>query len=284
MLILACPAFGQAGFLMSGSVPGDGFTVEYRTRIEPASDVHDVHLEGGTAGWRRYLYHPRERKYFGYDVLVQPQDGEYRLSLLPLSANPEELGLPRGAWTQVPLPGSAAPQTVRAGETVAVDLLVNPFTSQRVVDYLRIRRSEPREVYSVEGAARDFTVEDAPLRLIEPRLQVNGETLQATANMTGGVSGAAVRFYVPGKGRLVLTLAPNQALGFRRAGEIRGSTLTFTAGPDVYSIECNGRIAPGEAAYHLYVHHDPAYQPKAPAPPGVFAVDAANRAALLVRR
>jgi hypothetical protein len=56
---------------------------------------------------------------------------------------------------------------------------------------------------------------------------------------------------------LIKTPAPP----FQKAGEIRGSTMTFQLGRDTYEINCEGRIAPGSGAYTLYVSHDPSFQP-----------------------
>ena len=51
-------------------------------------------------------------------------------------------------------------------------------------------------------------------------------------------------------------------LGFQKAGEIRGSSLTFTAGADAITFECSGPIAPGYAPYNLYVLSNPGWKPK----------------------
>jgi hypothetical protein len=288
ILTFACCAFGQAKLIMSGSVSKDGVHVAFRTMMEPPSSGEDFSLGGGTASsehlWHRYLYHSKTRKYFGYDIDIQRKQGDqFVVRLLPLSADPQKLTLPAGAaWTLMQLPRGQEPQTIRTGETVAVDLLVNQSTGHKVVDYLTIS-GEQREVYTVEGSARTFSAEDAPLNLYQPRISINGELVPSTANMGGGVSGTAVAFYLPGKGRFVLSLAPREALGFRRAGEVRGSTLTFTAGSDTYRVNCNGRIAPGEGVYHLYLYHNPSFRPKNPGPSdavGMVAGDAAG----MVRR
>jgi hypothetical protein len=180
------------------------------------------------------------------------------------------------------LPRGPQIQTLRGGETVAVDLLVNPSSGHKVVDYLTIS-GEQREVVTAEGPAHTFSAEDAPLNLYQLRISINGELVPSTANMGGGISGTAIGFYLPGKGRFVLSLAPRETLGFRRAGEVRGSTLTFTAGSDTYRVNCNGRIAPGEGVYHLYVYHNPSYRPKNPIPADAFGIEAGD-ATSLVRR
>ena len=104
LLIIACSLHGQAKYLMGGSVSRDGLTVAYRTRIEPSSG-EEFKLAGGAASsretWHRFLYHLKERKYFGYDIVIQRQGEQYSLALLPLSA-------------EMPLPGSkAAPPNVK---------------------------------------------------------------------------------------------------------------------------------------------------------------------------
>jgi hypothetical protein len=93
-------------------------------------------------------------------------------------------------------------------------------------------------------------------------VSVNGKLLPATANFTGGVTGAAVSFYIPDLGRYFLSLAPHPELGFQKAGEIRGSSINLKIGSDEITLECNGRVAPGDAPYNLYVLYDAGWRPK----------------------
>jgi hypothetical protein len=51
-------------------------------------------------------------------------------------------------------------------------------------------------------------------------------------------------------------------LGFHKAGEVRGSTLTFTIGEDTYTVVSTGRIAPGSGPFTLYVLYEPAWLPR----------------------
>jgi hypothetical protein len=68
-----------------------------------------------------------------------------------------------------------------------------------------------------------------------------------------------VSFYIPKRGRFLLSIVPHARLGFRRAGEIRGSSLRFTSG-GTYTVNRAGRIAPGDTAFHLYVRHQPEWR------------------------
>ena len=77
----------------------------------------------------------------------------------------------------------------------------------------------------------------------------------------------------------------NSGLGFRRSGEIRGSSLRFTIGGDTYSVNTTGRIAPGDAAFDLYVLHQPKWRPGYPdADLDAATVGAADRVEDLVSR
>jgi hypothetical protein len=117
-------------------------------------------------------------------------------------------------------------------------------------------------VYADSGPARDYSIADVELRVMEPKVTINGTVLPATNNFMGGVTGNAVSIYLPERGRYVLSLVPHPELGLQKAGEIRGSSLNFTAGADTITIECNGRIATGSAPYNLYLHFDPAWRPR----------------------
>jgi hypothetical protein len=48
----------------------------------------------------------------------------------------------------------------------------------------------------------------------------------------------------------------------QKAGEVRGSTLTWRWGGDEFSLNADKRIAPGGGAYNVYVFNDASYRPK----------------------
>jgi hypothetical protein len=157
---------------------------------------------------------------------------------------------------------------VRAGEVLALDLLTNNTTGQKIVDYVYVVGPPIKPsadawhgdfIYET-GAPRDFRVDDAALEIRLPEVSVNGNlgTSAPTAVVEYGV---AVWFFLPSYGRFILTLAPHPDLGFRSAGEIRGSTLTFSSANDTFNIVSRGRIAPGSGPFNLYVLRQPDWQP-----------------------
>ena len=293
LAIAACAAsLAQSGFrIMGGSSTGNNGGFTWETRLEPASPPLVDGISGGVSGGNpthhRYMTDRARRIYFGYDIRIEPgtESNTYQVAFLPLGIGADKIEPhdPAG-WTLLPLAVYPAPQTVHGGDTIALDLFSNSATGQKIVDYIRIG-NKPREVvYADSGPARDFSVTDAELRLMEPKISVNGNPLPATAHFTGGVTGAAVWIYLPERGRYFLSLVPHPELGFRKAGEIRGSSLTFTIGADTIAFECNGRIAPGYAPFNLYVLPDPGWRPKDANSRNGFSMTSGERMEDILRR
>ena len=260
-LTASLPLLAQSGTkIMSGSVSKDGIALYYETRLEPPWPPLAAGINGGTYGMHRYMMDSVRRKYFGYDIDIErlPQVNTYRLTLGPLSIGRDRIAA--RDWTVLPAPAYPPPQTVHGGDTIALDLFVHPATGQKIVDYIRIK-SSLREVQGAAGEARDFSLDDVEIRLMEPYVSVNGKAVPATVNFSGAVSGAAIWFYIPDLGRYFVSLVPHPELGFQKAGEIRGSSLSIQSGSGTIVLDCNGRIAPGNAAYNLYVLHQAGWRP-----------------------
>src|SRR5262249_2182583 len=114
----------------------------------------------------------------------------------------------------------------------------------------------------IEGAAREYSLEDAELRIQPAQVTLNG-AMQAQSGRLRAASGALVWIYVPGRGRYVLSLAPRTALGFVKAGEVRGNVVSFTVGQDQLRLHSTSPAVTGETAYVLYVLHDAEWVPTA---------------------
>ena len=243
LLVLFLPyACSGAQVIMSGSGSKPGVHFQYETRIEPELPGQKIIGFGGGgiiagANFHRHMTDTTTKKYFGYDLAIEPEPGGmFRVTFQPLSVSAERLGLdeargggrgatatsgapaaekprvePAGVWSQLPLPRLPAPQIVRSRDTIAVDLFVHPGTGQRIVDYLFIQ--DDRQVAQPpSGPPRDYTVDDVPITLSKLRLTVNGKQVDEWG---GVLTGEAVYFYLPNHGRFVFSLAPNEKLGFR---------------------------------------------------------------------
>jgi len=274
---------GDPSSLVGGGVISrEAFGFYWETRVEPPQPSLDAGFQTQTAergdAIRRIMFDPRSRTYFGYDVLVEVggDSGVYRVTFQPFRTpfEPTAWALPgpSAEWTALRSPQFPPPETIRAGEVLALELLANPDTGQRIVDYVTIQEPSrsfrgfdalpDRQFAFATGAPRDFRAEDVELRIQAARLRVNGTPESSADQLFSDVSGALVWLYVPGRGRFVLSLVPQ--LAFERRGEVRGTLLEFTVGGDVYALSSGVRIAPGQAVFHLYVRHDPDWLPSYP--------------------
>jgi hypothetical protein len=258
LLVFSFSAYSAS--LGSGGADSHGVWENYETRLEPSSPP--IHKYGGGVLTtkniiKRHLCNFDNNTYFGYDLSVEPiSDNRYRMVFGPLTMPPHqmtELFKEVPSWVPLALPGGPATMEVRAGETVALDLFVNPSTGQKVTDYLTIKGNDRQEV-KVTGEARDFSPEDATIAIMSPRVTVDGKELLSSQ---GGISGQAVWIDVPGHGRFVFSLAARPDLGMQKAGEIRGSTLAWHSNGHDYAIATDGPIASGSRAYNVYVFYVP---------------------------
>ena len=185
------------------------------------------------------------------------------------------------SWTYVPLLKFPLVPDVRAGDNVAIDLLENPTTGQKVVDYFVFKHSNATAVAEL-SPVRDLSLDDVEMRLEDFRISVNGTVLEASTRVGGSISGAALWFYLPERGRFVMSLVPNGNLGFQRAGEVTNALLSFTERSDRYDIKSTSRIAPAAGRFNLYVLHDPEWRPTGDEANSPIIVGAAGRAEWLI--
>jgi hypothetical protein len=273
--------------------------------IAPASDLASGYANIAQyprqtySSGHRYFYFAGSHTYFGYDVVIEPepQPDTYRATFYDLSVGPLDfLGAPRTPidptqWKKIALPAVPAPMVVHLGETVSIEVFIDPDTQEKLLDTftvqptvrdqraptaMRMTQTRPAtnrattapSPTAITGIARDFTVQDAVLHLRELRATINGGT-PMYSQIDRAVGGSLVWFHAPDHGRYILSVAPRPELGFIKAGEVRGDVVTFTIGSDAVSLESADAIAPDEAACTLYVLHDSAWEPTV-ANPGRF--------------
>jgi hypothetical protein len=196
------------------------------------------------------------------------------------------------------------PRSVHDGDVIAIELMTDATTGGKVIEDVTIqpfsRRASigsalvgrggagqpgERAVPTVEGSPRDFSAADAEMRLTQPRVTLNGTVQPPAGRAAQNVTGDLVWFYLPGRGRYILSLVPRPELDFHKAGETRGGRVTLALNGDAITLECLAEIASGHAPYNLYLLHDSKWEPTAQAQKGQLAIGsvAAEELAMLKR-
>ena len=306
-LLCGGTAAAQSSRLEGGVSSHPGFDFFYETRLEPPvpplSDGFGMTvLETPPNVLHRVMLDRAARVYFGYNVRVDVlPDNFFRVAFGSLTMTAELQKVLDGdaaAWRMLPTPVFPAPRTIRGGEVLELPLLVNSGWGQKLTDYVTVREPgartfgiDRREFSFAAGPPRDFTVDDAELRVSRPMVMASGRDGPGPAmtmrrqQMEGDFAGTLLWLYVPYRGRFLLSLRPHAELKFQKAGEVRGSSMRFTMGGTSYSLVSASRIAPGQTAFNLYVLFQPGWTPLYPhANVDVFHFGAADRVDFAVKK
>ena len=273
--------------LFTGNSQMQGVSLRFETVLEGAGDASDRFWgKGHGGGFRqtgaiehRYLWDETTRSYFGYDLRVEPQgaSGTCRVLIGPLSMSLDTLI----DWPRQPAPGeyreyrdykllalptNPATQIVRAGDTIALDLMESADKKQKIVDYINVSCTAPlvhNWIPTVGGGvppepqSRDFTAEDLLLRLVRPEISVNGKEVESNG-LAGEATGNVVWVTIPGKGRFVLSLIGHQ--NFVKAGTLQGNLISFQYDGNSYEVRSAEPVfRSSRQPWNVYVHLDPLY-------------------------
>ena len=272
LLVLCLSPLLQAQQMRSATWSTDKFLMRYRTMLEPArAGSPELNIGGGgvddATTNHRVLMDSHEKKYFGYDLSVDPTTpGHFNVTIKALTltaANLRFFGID-GSWSQISLPSTPGTVQVSDGETMAFDLMINPSTGQKIVEYVTVS-SPARGAVSV---ARDLQFGDIQMSLNSPRLRINGKSQEWNGgDAHGEANGPVLWIYIQDRGRFLLSFTPRG--GYVRAGDVSGKKMKFTWNGDVYEFETQGKILPSEGVWNLYVSQDAGYRP-AGYPPALY--------------
>jgi hypothetical protein len=259
----------------------------------------------GESDFSRALIDTSNHVYFGYELILQQQQpGTYLATFGTLGLSPMEAAANTGSnWTEWSMRDVALPdpRVVHDGDVISIELMIDAATSNKLIDDIKVQPfSQPlgrggpvspppnlntpdfgdRPIPTVAGNVRDFSGVNAELELAQPpyppRVTLNGILQETISRTSTAVHGSLVWFYLPDHGRYVLSLAPHPDLDFKPAGEVRGGVITFTVDGDSIKLESPNPMASGDAPYHLYVLHDPDWEPTAQKQKGQFAAGSVN--------
>jgi hypothetical protein len=244
-----------------------GLRIEFETRLEPGrtlpaftGSVIDEGVSGPFA--QRFIDDPVHRTTFGYEVRLEPAPDASSATLHIEPLHDPQHALKNG-WSRFGLPTGVPRYPVipnlHVGDTVAIDLLVNPSTGQKLVDYLTLKQKQRFT------PAHDFSLADIELFLDRPEVTVGAKTYPGASPI--GVAGNVVWLYVEGYGRYIFSLFPNEKLGLRKNGSVYSAHLTFRVRDTEFHVASKSAIAPGNGPYNLYVLSQPSWRPRGSSDP-----------------
>ena len=203
--------------------------------------------------------------------------------ILPLSVDPAVLDPVAEEHTYTPLikVDFPPPQNIEDGDTLVFDVLANPKTQQKLIEKIRVSsRSAPFETNELKdsmimvqgdltlvppgwqqpgntGEPRDYTLDEVKSLLVNPVLSVNGKEVYSGKGVT--VFSSMYYIYVPGKGRILLSIYPRLGYPFEKAGVILDKKLSVTLNGENYIVFSNSPIL-SSGAWNLYILKQPSYE------------------------
>ena len=193
-----------------------------------------------------------------FQIVVRPLDPQFETKLRARDANGGESSQSEIIST---FPKSTEPQTLDDGDAFSLDLLVNQNTGVKIVDVVRVS-FDRANIWDSNPTMlpRDFAVDAVELAVKDYRLLVNGNVV-SVGKSTKSCAGTLLWFYVPDRGRFIVSLAPRAGYEFQKVGVIENNRIEFTVSGSRYEWLSSSPILPGGGIWNLWVLHDPNYTP-----------------------
>jgi hypothetical protein len=144
------------------------------------------------------------------------------------------------------------------GDIISVDVLVEPRTGAKLIDYFQIFTGEPitrRNPDKLKAEARALTLEDLILTVDNYEVRRNGEKLKSSG---GGASGRYIWLDIPHVGRAIFTLAtPPEGSGFQQTAIVNGQQLVFWIDSVQYEWLSKSKIVTADGSFRVWMKFDP---------------------------
>lgn len=154
----------------------------------------------------------------------------------------------------------SAPLMINNGDVLAVDVLVNPRTGVKLVDYFRITNRPPvvrRSISNLSAIARSIEISDVEFSVENFELRLNDKLIYTSK---GGVRGRFIWIDIPQTGRFIFSLTPlSEADGFHRLAYLARQQIVFSYGPDKYDLTSEHPIILASGEFYLWTRHDPTF-------------------------
>jgi hypothetical protein len=200
-----------------------------------------------------------------YEIAVKRLDEGKRFevtlrSWTPTEKEAREIGIDPARVETDFLGHYSTPFTINDGDTLALDVLVNPHTGVRLVDYFQIASRAPAARSSIgkmSATTRSIEIGDVEFLVENFELRLNGKSIYTSK---GGMSGRFVWLDIPQTGRFIFSLTPlSESDGFHRSAYLTRQQLVFNHGADKYELTSERPIIPASGVFYLWVRLDPTY-------------------------
>jgi hypothetical protein len=152
------------------------------------------------------------------------------------------------------------PITVNDGDLLALDVLLNPRTGVKLVDYFRITGRRPVARSNTPNPAvnaRPIDINDVEFTVENFELRLNGKAIYSSK---GGIGGRFFWLDVPQTGRFIFSLTPlSESDGFHRMAYLTRQQIVFNNGGDEYELISERPIVPASGVFTLWVRLDPTF-------------------------
>ncbi len=242
-------AVGCAGSLTVGYADGTQVTIQTFSsgpKAEQAVYSSGAVVQTAPGVWHRVLNDKQGKKVaFAYDLEAgrASPSGTFFLRIKPVDqafAREQQSG-------GVPTVSAVREfNSIKTGEGIAIDLLSNPMTGEKIFDVLQ--PSNPAEPPKSSG--EEFTLQVTSITL-------NGQPVKLTGVENSNLTGAAAIFYLPGHGAYFLSLEPRPH--FEQVAHVEGRKLWFELDKDRVEIQSKGRLLAKSENRMVWVRHDPSF-------------------------
>lgn len=248
-----------------GTLPADAVKLDSNHPLVRNIGYMQQNLPGG-GSLRRILKLSNGRAVV-YELIIKRLEQSQRFevtlrSVTPTAQEAAQWGIDPARIETDFLRSYSSPLVINDGDILALDVLIEPRTGAKFVDYYLISNaSSPikrQAATQLLAAAREFSPQDAELSIDGYEVWRNGQSVYK--NDDAATKGRFIWMDLPQVGRVILTLAaPPPEAGFQRVAVVSDHQIVFTMGADQYEWLSPQRIAPGSGVYHLWMRLDPTF-------------------------